>query len=241
MQKKLLTPDYERLIIESFKLPQIDQVNYYSNLAIEYLDKEPGLFDRMLDLFESYKAWANYVHNFPEEFDNQKHLSVDEKGDLSISLYYKFGLNLTVPLSYFQSHIVALKSVQDNLEKQPGREKQKPMNPETLDEIFKDPSKIDPCIDVLRQLDPPLIGKELNYIGKNKTTITVWLKEVENAKHIYRYNDQIRAMLLNRKFPDLDMTKDGSLFRKVSNRAEERRMEIKVLLSRISQNSQSGG
>jgi hypothetical protein len=106
--------------------------------------------------------------------------------------------------------------------------------PENLDEIFKDPNIIEPCINILRQLENPLIDESYNYIGKNKTLVCIWLEELLKNSFIKKYRDKRYVILLNRKFPGLDMTKDGSLFRKTSKRAEEKRKDIQVLLSQLS-------
>jgi len=133
-----------------------------------------------------------------------------------------------------------------NLQKQPTektvvrtkkRSKEKP--PEKLDEIFYNPDLIQPCINLLRDVDPPLIGIDNNCIRKNVSAFCIWIRKMKGFKIVKPYNDETYTRLLNDKFTDLDMYKDGSSFRKHAPRAEKKYGELfNDYLSELSQNSQ---
>ncbi|MGB3586100.1 MAG: hypothetical protein WBA23_06150 [Tunicatimonas sp.] len=113
----------------------------------------------------------------------------------------------------------------------------------TFDDLFIDMDLIEPCIQILRDVDPPLIGEKYNFIGRrnSKSALCIWMEELYMKDLIGYANDEHKAKLLNQKFSGLEMTKDGSLFRKTSKTNEEKyKDQIKVLISRVSQNSQTG-
>jgi len=101
--------------------------------------------------------------------------------------------------------------------------------------LFKIEKFIDPCVDVLRQIDPPFLGNKLNFIGNLKGAICVWIDELKRLDIIHNHTDEEYAAFLNYNIDNLNMTKDGSLCRKENLRAEKLRKDFKILLSQLSQ------
>ena len=60
-------------------------------------------------------------------------------------------------------------------------EKSKPelKAPKTFDELFYNTELVQPSIDILREIEPPLIDTNYNYIGKLKGIICVWIDELQ--------------------------------------------------------------
>lgn len=114
--------------------------------------------------------------------------------------------------------------------------------PKTFEELFYDTNFITPCIDILKQIEPPLIDTEYNYIGRLKGAFCVWIDEMQRQGIVKRFSDRkIFASLLTKKIKRFSI--DESMFGKYQNKAENQyRTDIKTLLSQIklSQNSQKG-
>jgi len=130
-----------------------------------------------------------------------------------------------------------LSSKQKNEKRLPEQE-----TPKTFDELFYKTELVTPCIDVLKELDPPLIDTDYNYIGNLKGIICVWIKELQRQGIIKHYSDRkIFATLISQKIKRFSI--DESMFGKYQKKAEENyRTDIKTKVSKIklSQNSQKG-
>lgn len=115
--------------------------------------------------------------------------------------------------------------------------------PNTFEELFNDPGLIYPCINILRELTPPVIDSVNNYIGKNKGIFPIWigvLKKHSPTPIIKHYKETIYKDLLNKKFNGLNLSKDASEFRKNYKRLDKKDKEIKALVSQISQKGRLG-
>lgn len=114
-------------------------------------------------------------------------------------------------------------------------------NPDTFDELFYKPELIIPCIDILKELDPPLIDSDYNYIGKLKSVICVWIDEMKRqgiVKSNYPNERQLLADLIPQKIKRF--TINESMFGKFQPKAEHLyRTDIKTKVSaiKLSQNS----
>ncbi len=121
-------------------------------------------------------------------------------------------------------------------------EKPKPEKnkPKTLDELFYNIELVQPSIDILKEIEPPLIDTDYNYIGKLKGVICVWIDELQRQGIIKHYSDRkIFASLISQKIKRFSI--DESMFGKYQKKAEENyRTDIKTKVSKIklSQNSQ---
>jgi hypothetical protein len=117
--------------------------------------------------------------------------------------------------------------------------------PKTFEELFYNPKHAEPCLNVLRELQPPVIDAINNYIGKAKGVFPLWVKVLKNHKPeplIKHFSDIIYKDLLNQKVKGLKLTPDASEFRKsyvrlIKNNIE---LDIKTILSQYSQSGKLG-
>ncbi|PKG44056.1 hypothetical protein [Psychroflexus sp. MES1-P1E] len=114
-------------------------------------------------------------------------------------------------------------------------------NPKDFEELFYNTELITPCIDILKELDPPLIDTDYNYIGKLKGVICVWIGELQRqgiVKSNYTDERKLFASLIPQKIKRFSI--DESMFGKPQKKAEENYgTDIKTKVSKIklSQNS----
>lgn len=124
----------------------------------------------------------------------------------------------------------------------PQKTETKTEQPKTFEELFYDENFVAPCIDILKEVEPPLIDTELNYIGKLKGAFCVWIDEMQRQGIVKKYADRkIFSSLLPQKIKRFSI--DESMFGKQQRKAEDRyRTDMKTLLSQIklSLNSQKG-
>lgn len=118
--------------------------------------------------------------------------------------------------------------------------KTKQETPKTFEELFYNTDLVDPCIDILKELDPPLIDTDCNYIGKLKGVFCVWIDEMQRQGIVKHYSDRkIFASLIPQKIKRFSI--DESMFGKYQSKAENLyRTDIKTKVSKIklSQDSQ---
>ena len=155
------------------------------------------------------------------------------------------GLELKLPREIKpQDYILGTTKYIPSIEKGKKADLQKKEGPTSLSEIFKHPERETIYLKILTELDPPLLTEDTTrYIGDRfkKSVVAVWLDELERKRVVEMPSDvKLCASLLNKRIKDLEMTKDGSLFRKTSQRAEQFRTEIRTLISRISQGGNAG-
>lgn len=108
----------------------------------------------------------------------------------------------------------------------------------SIDQLFYKPDFIEPAIQILKKIDPPLISEKNMFLGKHKTALKIWMDALA-YKNIVKPlpNDADLAQLLVAKFTQLSISRDGSTFRKQSDRAEQLyKKQIQVLVSQLSQN-----
>ena len=144
------------------------------------------------------------------------------------------------------SILKAFKKTQPNIEPLPPQPivKQKPdkqETPKTFDELFYNTDLVKPCIDILKELDPPLIDTDCNYIGKLKGVFCVWIDEMQRqgiVKSNYPEERKLFASLIPTKIKRFSINE--SMFGKYQTKAENLyRNDIKTKVSNIklSQNS----
>lgn len=122
-------------------------------------------------------------------------------------------------------------------------EKPKPEQeaPKTFDELFYNIELVQQSIDVLKEIEPPLIDTDYNYIGKLKGIICVWIDELQRqgiVKSNYPKERKLFASLIPKKINRFSI--DESMFGKYQKKAEDNyRTDIKAKVSKIklSQNS----
>ena len=200
-------------------------------LFVDKLDEiTKSLFDYFKETeqneFEAFETKAIPVNSIVEAIQGFK------KGQTKFTLSNNFLLNT----STIQQ--------QPNIEPLPPQPivKQKPKQetPKTFDELFYNTDLVKPCIDILKELDPPLIDTDCNYIGKLKGAFCVWIEEMQRQGIVKHYSDRkIFASLIPQKIKRFSI--DESMFGKYQSRAEDLyRTDIKTKVSNIklSQNSQ---
>lgn len=103
-----------------------------------------------------------------------------------------------------------------------------------LKEIFIYPETYDDCINVLKDVHPPILNIENKYIGKEKGAFVLWIDYLNRNNLIYKsLNDKDYSRLISKAF---DFPISEGLFRKVSKRAMERYdADFKQLLSQVYQ------
>ncbi len=105
--------------------------------------------------------------------------------------------------------------------------------PKTFEELFYNTDLVAPSIDILKELDPPLIDTDCNYIGKLKGIICVWIDELQRQGIVKHYSDRkIFASLIPQKIKRFSI--DESMFGKYQSKAENNyRIDIKTKVSKI--------
>jgi hypothetical protein len=117
--------------------------------------------------------------------------------------------------------------------------------PKTFEELFHNSQNAEPCLSILRELNPPVIDSQNSYIGKNKGVFPLWVKVLKNhipSPIIKHCKDYVYKDLLNSKVKGLKLTKDASEFRKTYKRldSDKTELEIKTILSQFSQSGRLG-
>jgi hypothetical protein len=186
------------------------------------------------------KRLSNYLKQHP---DNSLQLFVTNEvktARLYQSYFHKFETDSKQKTYYFR-----LDRWIDELEKyspQQVETKKKQEVPETFEQLFYDASFIEPCIGILKDIEPPLIDTESNYIGKLKGVFCVWIDEMVRQGIVKSFSDRkIYSSLLPQKIKRFSI--DESMFGKIQSKAEiQHRTDIKTKLSEIklSLNSQKG-
>lgn len=166
------------------------------------------------------------------------HLHSLTKGRIAYNMAYNEVLQIKLSI------LKAFEKTQPNSEPLPPQPivKQKPEQetPKTFDELFYNTDLVKPCIDILKELDPPLIDTDCNYIGKLKGVFCVWIDEMQRQGIVKHYsNRKIFASLIPQKIKRFSINE--SMFGKYQSKAENLyRTNIKTKVSKIklSQNSQ---
>lgn len=127
-----------------------------------------------------------------------------------------------------------LDKCEHNLPPQPiVKQKETEETPKTFEELFYNTDLVTPSIDVLKEIEPPLIDTDYNYIGKLKGIICVWIDELQRQGIVKHYSDRkIFASLIPQKIKRFKI--DESMFGKYHSKAETNyRTDIKTKVSKI--------
>ena len=184
--------------------------------------------DKIIDFINEEKFSKENKINYLNKLIKAEHGKTSKESKFYIS-------RLELELSYLQPEISTIPTQQSK--------KQKPETetPKTFEELFYNTELVTPCIDILKELHPPLIDTDYNYIGSLKGTICVWIDELQRGGIIKHYSDRkIFAELIPLKIKRFSI--DESMFAKHHKRAEDFRMDIKTKISKIklSHDSQKG-
>lgn len=120
-----------------------------------------------------------------------------------------------------------------------------PEYPNSFEELFFNPNDAAVCLDILRELQPPVIDASNNYKGKNKGVFPLWIEILQMHKPIALikpFPDMVYRDLLNEKVKGLKLSKDASEFRKPYNSLKKKGkdLDIKTILSQFSQDGRLG-
>lgn len=249
--KKAYYWELENLNEDKLKQLQSNAVNELSLLNDEQLKKTL----KRLDLLNDFERFNEFIKSFYVKVDNNTYNGLDvsdfkilldqcfyvdvpNNGNISI----EFLTELTDQFFFKSSLLDGLKWQIENLLEPQQNEKPKPEKeaPKTFDELFYNIELVQKSIDVLKEIEPPLIDSDYNYIGKLKGIICVWIDELQRQAIVKHYSDRkIFASLIPQKIKRFSI--DESMFGKYHTKAEDNyRTDIKTKVSKIklSQNSQ---
>ena len=140
MGKFLLNSDYAKIILEALILPHSDYYKYYSNVASDHFSKNEDLFEKLIQHIKNYINWYDYVYNHPEDPNNQKYASVDDSGDIEVSIKHD-GMTVTVNHDFFKHHLFNIEKVrkrfQDLKSNRSNRRSKKEISFLTLKDIWE--------------------------------------------------------------------------------------------------------
>jgi len=107
--------------------------------------------------------------------------------------------------------------------------------PSAFEEMFADNAIASGCLNVLKDVERPILNDQGEFIGRFKGAICVWVEEMQRLNLISHYSDRnIYAKLISKRLNPF--TIDGSLFSKSNSRASDLyRLPIQVLLSQLAQ------
>lgn len=220
--------------------------SYFTEL---YLDSNNLILERILYLLNNgLKLWNRLKKesfNINLNFENKelKHLET-ELTDAELLRIAE------IKTHYIQNLISRIENLTSTpivkaLPPQPNvKQKDEEEAPKIFDELFYNTELVDPCIDILKELDPPLIDTDCNYIGKLKGVFCVWIDEMQRqgiVKSNYQEERKLLASLIPQKIKRFSI--DESMFGKYHTKAEKNyRTDIKTKVSKIklSQDSQKG-
>jgi hypothetical protein len=89
-----------------------------------------------------------------------------------------------------------------------------------LDELFKNPDDVEPCMKALNKVYPPIVNEEGQYIGKLAGAFVVWVEALRYRSKLHPISDKLLVELLIKKFPDLKIS--DSLFRQPTKTANDK-------------------
>lgn len=231
---ELLKDDFEYFL-------SIEKKNYRNTLSIEVINKAILKFD------SDKEAGIDY-----------KNLSYDEKLDFVVELScqnkfytcYRFLDTIIAEIKEQRGSSIHdlktqliknenkyTKEVNQSSSKTKKDQKEIILRPTSFNDIFLVPDWHD-LINVLAKLEPPLIDKDLNFIGKKrggKGIICCWILTLINKGKINSsIKRQFLAEVLNKEIKNLNLGLDGSTFSKVNHRYdtewEEKLLKLANLL-----------
>lgn len=206
--------EFEKKNIEPF-LPMFPDKKDFIFKVFEYITKTV-FFSRGWGLVKGFTINKN--NEIIEAFENgQYHGYFYRAWSIILS-----NNNLFAPL--FQEHL-----------KNKSRQSTKVEQSLTFEDMFKFPELIQDCIDVLKQVEPPILNDDEKYIGKLKSSFCVWIDILLRKGLIKTYSDRsIYSKLISEKFTPFSI--DESMFGKYHKRANYLyQLEFDTLLSQVSQ------
>lgn len=170
------------------------------------------------------------------------HLHSMTNGRIAYNMPYNEVIQIKSSINDAFKKILSQKKSEQEKQKQNTKRKDTKEAPKTFDELFYDVELIMPCVDILKELDPPFINDRNDWLGKLKGVVCVWIDELKKQDIVKGYSDRkIYASLIPDKIKGFSI--DESMFGKHHSKAENNhRADIKAKVSaiKLSQNSQKG-
>jgi len=231
---------------ENFSKDDLPEIFSQKSKYIEYREKTKGeaffglgfFFDNLDEVLkELFDYFKEAEHNEFETFET-KAIQVNDIGE-AVKLMQLGHKKFTLPNSFLNPLTIQ----QPNIEPLPPQPientKETENTPKTFEELFYNTDLVAPSIDILKELDPPIIDTDCNYIGKLKGIVCVWIDELQRQGIVKHYSDRkIFTTLIPQKIKRFSI--DESMFGKYQSKAENNyRTDIKTKVSKIklSQNS----
>ena len=257
--------------METYRTNRTQYIDFLEIVELEtFKEITEGLYQSYRKVFpySTRKDFINHVFDYTI-IDLEKFLSLslrvlhfgkasNEEGYLFYTAYLQedgefidFAINNKLYIEHYKQYYKAvleyLKSFENDNTKQAipphpiVKQKEIEETPKTFEELFYNTDLVTPSIDILKEIEPPLIDTEYNYIGKLKGIICVWIDELKRqgiVKSNYPEERKLFAALIPQKIKRFSI--DESMFGKYQQKAEDNyRTDIKTKISKIklSQNS----
>ena len=114
MGKKLLSSDYDKIIGKTFKMPESDYPNYYSNIVDEYYGDNPDIIESLRTIIREKITW--YETRVRIMGVDQEDFSQLDFELTKVPLLH--GYDRDVDRSYFDNQLKILDDLQQNIDKQ---------------------------------------------------------------------------------------------------------------------------
>ena len=112
--------------------------------------------------------------------------------------------------------------------------------PSEFKELFNNPLDAEPCLDILRQIDPPFIDSSNNCIRRNKGIYGVWLEVLISKGTIKKLSRVQIAKVLNATINNLDISADAKELNGKYKTVQDFKEDILVLFSNFSMEGRIG-
>lgn len=259
---EVFTSKFQQKIEKEFlkQISKSDKLNFYFNKMLpDYIEKTDSYFSQFEEVRTSFKSQFGYLNNeynslnniiskaqineiskierfFNKvdynDFENLKNrfLSVISRIKSNQKLQQKEISNFLNELNFRISNMPIVKPLPPPPIVEPKPEQE---TPKTFDELFYNIELVQPSIDILKEIEPPLIDTDYNYIGRLKGIICVWIDELQRQGIVKHYSDRkIFASLIPQKIKRFSI--DESMFGKYQSKAENNyRTDIKTKVSKI--------
>ena len=236
-----------RQLKKNFSNEDLPEIFKHKSQYLEYRSNTHGTFLSLQFFFDELDEIAKSLFEYFKETEQNEFEAFEIKAipvnsiAEAIQGFKKGQTKFTLPSSFLFNTSIKEQPQNETLPPQQTEEpKPEQETPKTFDELFYNTDLVKPCIDILKELDPPLIDTDCNYIGKLKGVFCVWIDEMQRQGIVKHYSDRkIFASLIPQKIKRFSI--DESMFGKYQSKAENLyRTDIKTKVSKIklSQNSQ---
>jgi len=182
---------------DNFSNEDLPEIFKHKSQYLEYRSQTHGTFLSLQVFFDELdeitKSLFDYFNKDTEqnEFEAFETKAIQVNSNEEIVKGFKQGqTKFILPNSFLNSSTI---QQQPNIEPPPQpTEKPKPEQeaPKTFDELFYNIELVQKSIDVLKEIDPPLIDTDYNYIGKSKGTICLWIDELIRQGIVKHHSDR---------------------------------------------------